>query len=141
MIIDPKNAKNGLDALKEWGPKVLSWLELAKESWNEFGDKIKQSFPDSNSEVIVEEETLTKEKFYEIIKANAVKGANGMAAFYKKNADDDIFYLASVIDKELIEENDNKFVVVIATDGVKKEVKEIFASAMETEYGKLIIIR
>lgn len=140
-MVDPKIVTKGVEALKDWGPKILTWLEAVKVAWNEFGDKFMQLFPDSNCDEIIVEETLTKEKFFEFIKTNAVKGANGMAVFYKKNTDDDIFYLASVKDKELIEDKDNKFVVVKATDGVKKEVKEIFASAMETEYGKLIIIR
>ncbi|MCQ2200067.1 MAG: hypothetical protein MJZ19_10165 [Paludibacteraceae bacterium] len=127
----------------DYGKKVMAWLLLAEKKVEDFFVAVDNLFPDVTVNVVNEDvtETLSNEIFFGIIKKHAVAGANGMAVIYKKNADDDIFYLASVKDKELIDEKNNKFVVVKATDGVKKEVKEMFSSALETDFGKLIIIR
>lgn len=132
---------NIVTKLPEYGSKILAWFNLAKEAVEKFGDEVGKLFPDLGNcvEEVTVDDTLTKDVFLDIIKKNAVKGASGMAVIYKKD-DLDVFYLASVKDKELIDEANNKFVVVKVADGVKKEVKEMFASALETEYGKLVII-
>ncbi len=129
----------------DYGKKILSVFELVKLAVEEFSDAVDKLFPEVSVNVVNEnvEDTLTKDLLFSMIKKHAVEGANGMAAFYKKDveSDVDVLYLASVKDNELIEASKNKFVAIKVSDGVKKEVKEIFSSAMETEYGKLIIIR
>ncbi|MBQ0155591.1 MAG: hypothetical protein KBT22_03325 [Bacteroidales bacterium] len=125
----------------ELGPKVISWLELAAKNVDEFLISMDNIFPDSNHSYEVVEETVSKDIFFDYVRKFAVPEATGMAVIYKNEGDNQIFYFASVKDKELIDEKSNKFGAIKATDGVKKEVKELFSSALETEFGKLLIIR
>lgn len=140
MMVNPNMVKNLID----YGPKIISWFEIVGNELDKFAEGMDQLFPESNLNIVEEvvDDTLTKSMLFDIIRKNVATGANGMAIIYKKGTgDDDIFYLASTKDKELIDEKDNKFIVVKVTDGIKKEVKEIFTSAVETEFGKLIIIK
>lgn len=139
MVINPSI----LTKIPEYGPKILEWFKLAEQTVESFEKEVVKLFPSllADVEEITVEDTLTRDAFLDVIRNNAVEGANGMAVIYKKDSDLDVFYLASVKDKDLIEESKNKFVLLKVTDGVKKEVKEMFASALETEFGKLVIIR
>ncbi|MCQ2194859.1 MAG: hypothetical protein MJZ28_07900 [Paludibacteraceae bacterium] len=117
---------------------------MAEKEWDKFSEGIDKLFPDSNPNVVEEEisDTLTKDMLFDFIRQNAATGANGMAVIYKKGTSDtDIFYLASVKDQELVDEKENTFVILKVSDGVKKDVKEMFSTATATEFGKLIIIR
>lgn len=127
--------------VSELGPKVAEWLELVAKNVEDFLTIAEKIIPDANSSFEVVDETFTKDMLLNYVRKYAVDGANGMAVIFKSENDNDIFYFASVKDKELIDDSMNNYGAIKVTDGVKREVKDLFASAMQTEFGKLLIIR
>lgn len=124
---------------KNVGPILEKGSKLFAEGVNTIGMKLKEeiiptviSFFEGlfkSQNITVEEvEMLSSEKLVELCKKYIVEGSNQVAAFKEFKKDNFYVYLAYCKDRELIDEEHNHYIVIIA-DGLSKDVKELFGES------------
>lgn len=117
--------------LEEEGPLETKFKKIGVRVKNEIlpiaWNFIKNIFSSRN--VFSEDvDILSFEKLVEISKCYIVEGANEVAALKQFNEDTFYIYLAYCKDRNLIDEDKNKYVIIKA-DGLSKEVKELFSES------------
>lgn len=122
FIYDFPNARGSalVELLKKGFAKI-------KEDLIPFFEKLIEDLKTASNANIdtVNVEMLDKTNLVEIAKKYMVKGCNEVAAFKKVKDDDFYVYIAYSKDRELLPIETNHY-VVIKSDGLSKEVKELF---------------
>ncbi len=122
IICDFPNARGSalVELLKKGFAKI-------KEDLIPFFEKLIEDLKTASNANIdtVNVEMLDKTNLVEIAKKYMVKGCNEVAAFKKVKDDDFYVYIAYSKDRELLPIETNHY-VVIKSDGLSKEVKELF---------------
>lgn len=115
---------NAISAL--WERLQEKVLEKAGEALKEYIKKFVGGFNKSKANIIAETyESLNKEKLVEIATLHKVDGSTEVAA-YKVDTDDEyLIYLAYTKDKELLDENINKY-IIIHTQSIARDIDKLF---------------
>ena len=115
---------NALSAL--WERLQETVLEKAGEAVKEYCKKFADGFKKSGANIITEtHESLNQEKLVEIATRHRVDGSTEVAA-YKVDTDNEyVIYLAYTKDKELLDENINKY-IIIHSQSIARDIDKLF---------------
>ena len=106
--------------------------EDAAKQWSDFVEEVKK---DPQKNVSCQEfELLNSSKLITIAKENKVEGANEVYAWKKQGKQNYFVYLAYGKDQEMLEQDNNKFIVLKA-DGLSRDLENLF------EESELVILK
>lgn len=111
-----------LDTVKK---KIDEVLPKIKKEMIPTIKKFAKNLLSSNSTTATVVGTLTLPELLQVARKNIVVGANGFVAFRAEKDGKCFVYLANCKDRELLDEDINKYVIIQATS-LSKEVDELF---------------
>lgn len=120
-----------LPVIQEKGGELISKI---KENPIDFIKEFLKGFQSSNANTVYESiETISKDKLIEIAKSHIVPNATEIAAYKTETEDAFVIYLAYTKDKELLDIENNCY-IIIKSNALAKDIVNLFGD------DKLIIL-